>query len=79
MIKRLASNAALLLGARSLSKVLVLVTIIITQRELGATGYGEFATAIVLGNLSSILADLGLQVVFARHRVSATGWGTTWG
>ncbi|MEA2672632.1 MAG: hypothetical protein QOG45_2852, partial [Chloroflexota bacterium] len=35
--------------------------------RLGRAGYGEFQTAIVFSSLSSIVADLGLQVVFTRE------------
>jgi O-antigen/teichoic acid export membrane protein len=67
MIRRLASNAALLLGVRTLSKVLVLAMIVLTQRALGPRGYGQFTLTVVLGSISGILADLGLQVVFVRE------------
>ncbi|MDB5114278.1 MAG: polysaccharide biosynthesis protein [Chloroflexi bacterium] len=69
--RRTLGNAVLLLVTRTVSRVVVLVTVIIAQR-LGRAGYGEFQTAIVFSSLSSIVADLGLQVVFtreaARHR-----------
>ena len=69
--RRTLGNAVLLLVTRTISRVVVLVTVIISQR-LGRAGYGEFQTAIVFSSLSSIVADLGLQVVFtreaARHR-----------
>jgi O-antigen/teichoic acid export membrane protein len=69
--RRTLGNAVLLLVTRTVSRVVVLVTVIVAQR-LGRAGYGEFQTAIVFSSLSSIVADLGLQVVFtreaARHR-----------
>ncbi|MGH7747344.1 MAG: oligosaccharide flippase family protein, partial [Candidatus Dormibacteria bacterium] len=62
----------LLLVTRTLSRVVVLVTVIVAQNALGRGQYGEFQTAIVFSALSGIVADLGLQVVFtreaARHR-----------
>jgi len=60
-------NTAWLFGARSLSKVLVFVSVVLTQRSLGDDGYGRFATIVVFSNLASIVADAGLQVVFARE------------
>ncbi len=69
--RRTLGNAVLLLVTRTVSRVVVLATVIVAQR-LGRAGYGEFQTAIVFSSLSSIVADLGLQVVFtreaARHR-----------
>jgi O-antigen/teichoic acid export membrane protein len=70
--RRPLGNAVLLLVTRTLSRVVVLVTVIVAQNALGRGRYGEFQTAIVFSSLSSIVADLGLQVVFtreaARHR-----------
>jgi O-antigen/teichoic acid export membrane protein len=70
--RRPLANAVLLLVTRTLSRVVVLVTVIVAQNALHRGPYGEFQTAIVFSSLSSIVADLGLQVVFtreaARHR-----------
>ena len=70
--RRPLANAVLLLVTRTLSRVVVLVTVIVAQNALGRGSYGEFQTAIVFSSLSSIVADLGLQIVFtreaARHR-----------
>jgi O-antigen/teichoic acid export membrane protein len=70
--RRPMANAVLLLVARTVSRVIVLVTVIVAQNALHRGLYGEFQTAIVFSSLSSIVADLGLQVVFtreaARHR-----------
>lgn len=70
--RRPLANALLLLVTRTLSRLVVLATVIVAQNALGRGGYGEFQTAIVFSSLSSIVADLGLQVVFtreaARHR-----------
>jgi O-antigen/teichoic acid export membrane protein len=65
--QRTLRNTALLFAARSLSKVLVFVTVVVTQNALGATGYGRFAAIVVFSNIASIFADLGLQVVFVRE------------
>ena len=64
---RTVRNTALLFTARSLSKVLVFVTVVVTQRALGDIGYGKFAAIVVFSNIASIFADLGLQVVFVRE------------
>src|SRR5581483_11242365 len=67
LARRTVRNTALLFAARSLSKVLAFVTVVVTQRALGATGYGQFAAIVVFSNIASIFADLGLQVVFVRE------------
>jgi O-antigen/teichoic acid export membrane protein len=67
LARRTVRNTALLFAARSLSKVLVFVTVVVTQNALGATGYGKFAAIVVFSNIASIFADLGLQVVFVRE------------
>jgi O-antigen/teichoic acid export membrane protein len=67
LARRTVRNTALLFAARSLSKVLVFATVVVTQRALGSTGYGQFAAIVVFSNIASIFADLGLQVVFVRE------------
>src|SRR5258708_30933714 len=67
LASRTVRNTALLFTARSLSKVLVFATVVVTQRALLATGYGQFAAIVVFSNIASIFADLGLQVVFVRE------------
>ncbi len=67
LARRTVRNTALLFTARSLSKVLVFITVVVTQNALGATGYGKFAAIVVFSNIASIFADLGLQVVFVRE------------
>jgi len=62
-----ASNALLLLSARTLSKIAVFFSVILTLRALHPDGYGQFTTIVVLGNVASIVADLGLQTVFVRE------------
>lgn len=67
LAQRTLRNTALLFTARSLSKVLVFVTVVVTQRALLDKGYGQFAAIVVFSNIASIFADLGLQVVFVRE------------
>jgi len=67
LARRTVRNTALLFVARSLSKVLVFATVVVTQNALGATHYGQFAAIVVFSNIASIFADLGLQVVFVRE------------
>ena len=67
LASRTLRNTALLFTARSLSKVLVFVTVVVTQRALGDIGYGKFAAIVVFSNIASIFADVGLQVVLVRE------------
>ncbi|MFN2451903.1 MAG: flippase [Candidatus Dormibacteria bacterium] len=67
MAARVASNALLLLSARTLSKIAVFFSVILTLRALHPDGYGQFTAIVVLGNVASIVADLGLQTVFVRE------------
>ncbi|HUY97014.1 MAG TPA: oligosaccharide flippase family protein [Verrucomicrobiae bacterium] len=67
LARRTIRNTAILVSARVGARLLVFVVFLIQQRQLGATGYGEFATITVLSNLSSISADLGLQIVYLRE------------
>ncbi len=77
LARRTIRNTAILFTARTASRLLVFAVFLIQQRTLGATGYGEFATITVLSNLSSISADLGLQIVYlregSRHRERLQG------
>jgi O-antigen/teichoic acid export membrane protein len=67
LAQRALRNTILLFVARSLSKVLVLIAVIVTTNALGANRYGDFTTIVVLSNIASIVADLGLQVVYVRE------------
>ena len=67
LARRTLRNTALLFVARSLSKVLVLIAVIVTTNALGENRYGDFTTIVVLSNIASIAADLGLQVVYVRE------------
>lgn len=62
-----ARSAALMLAIRATRQVFVLVAIIVAQNALGASGYGEYSTLIVLSQLSSVLFDLGTQVAMTRE------------
>jgi O-antigen/teichoic acid export membrane protein len=67
LARRTLRNTVLLFVARSLSKVLVLIAVIVTTNALGENRYGDFSTIVVLSNIASIVADLGLQVVYVRE------------
>ncbi|MGH7610772.1 MAG: flippase [Candidatus Dormibacteria bacterium] len=60
-------NTTILFLARSAAKVLVLGAFLIQQKALGPTRYGEFGVIVVFSTLSSIVGDLGLQIVYLRE------------
>jgi O-antigen/teichoic acid export membrane protein len=64
---RAVRNTTILFVARSASKFLVLGAFLLQQKFLGADHYGEFSLIVVLSTLSSILGDLGLQIVYLRE------------
>ncbi|MHB1527231.1 MAG: flippase [Candidatus Dormibacteria bacterium] len=64
---RTVRNTTMLFVARTGSRLLVFVSFLIQQHSLGAFRYGEFGVVVVLSNLSSIVGDGGLQIVYLRE------------
>ncbi|MGH7691389.1 MAG: flippase [Candidatus Dormibacteria bacterium] len=67
LAQRAVRSTTILFGARTASKVLVLGAFLLQQHTLGARLYGEFSLIVVLSTLSSIVGDLGLQIVYLRE------------
>jgi O-antigen/teichoic acid export membrane protein len=69
---RAVSNSIVILGARTLTKVISLVVVIVLANALGANGYGQYTTLVVYSGLVSVVGDLGFQSLYtreaARHR-----------
>lgn len=65
--QRAVRGTTILFGARTASKLFVLVAFLLQQHTLGARLYGEFSLIVVLSTLSSIVGDLGLQIVYLRE------------
>ena len=65
--QRAVRSTAILFAARSASKLFVLAAFLVQQHFLHARLYGEFSLIVVLSTLSSIVGDLGLQIVFLRE------------
>ncbi|MGH2713047.1 MAG: oligosaccharide flippase family protein, partial [Thermoleophilaceae bacterium] len=67
VVRRVAQNTA----AQALGKVTVLaigaVSIVVTTRYLGASGYGQLALALTFVQMLGLLADLGLLTVVVRE------------
>ncbi|MDA8331110.1 MAG: oligosaccharide flippase family protein [Candidatus Dormibacteraeota bacterium] len=64
---RTVRNTTMLFVARTGARLLVFVAFIIQQHALHAFRYGEFGVVVVLSNLSSIVGDGGLQIVYLRE------------
>ena len=67
MAQRAVRSTTILFVARTASKVFVLAAFLLQQHTLGARLYGEFSLVVVLSTLSSIVGDLGLQIVYLRE------------
>jgi O-antigen/teichoic acid export membrane protein len=60
-------NAVLILAARTVSRVIALVMVLVMANHLGASGYGRFGTLVAYSALVGVVADLGLSTLFTRE------------
>jgi O-antigen/teichoic acid export membrane protein len=60
-------NAVLILAARTVSRVIALVMVLVMANHLGASGYGRFGTLVAYSALIGVVADLGLSTLFTRE------------
>jgi O-antigen/teichoic acid export membrane protein len=60
-------NAVLILAARTVSRVIALVMVLVMATHLGASGYGRFGTVVAYSALIGVVADLGLSTLFTRE------------
>jgi O-antigen/teichoic acid export membrane protein len=60
-------NALLILAARTVSRVIALVMVLVMANHLGASGYGRFGTIVAYSALIGVVADLGLSTLFTRE------------
>jgi O-antigen/teichoic acid export membrane protein len=65
--QRAVRSTTILFVARTASKIFVLGAFLVQQHTLHALLYGEFSLIVVLSTLSSIVGDLGLQIVYLRE------------
>lgn len=64
---RAVSNAAVILGARVVSRLVSLVVVIVLANGLGPNGYGRYSTLIAYSALVSVIADLGFNPLYTRE------------
>lgn len=60
-------NTALVLGARIVSRLIALVTVVVLANHLGGDGYGRYTTLVAYSALVSVAADLGLNTLYTRE------------
>ena len=60
-------NIAALLTGTTIAQGLTAITLLITARQLGPSGYGQYAGSLALCTFTSILFSLGLDMWFLRE------------
>lgn len=69
---RAVSNSVFILAARTVSRLISLVVVIVLANALGSTRYGQYTTLVVYSGLVAVVGDLGFQSLYtreaARHR-----------
>jgi O-antigen/teichoic acid export membrane protein len=64
---RAVSNSVFILAARTVSRVISLVVVIVLANALGATSYGRYTTLIAYSGLVAVIGDLGFQSLYTRE------------
>ena len=64
---RAVSNSVLILGARTVSRVVSLVVVVRLATALGADGYGRYTTLVAFSALVSVFADVGFSPLYTRE------------
>ncbi len=64
---RAVGNSVLILAARSISRLVSLVVVIVLANALGDTNYGRYTTLIAYSALVSVIADLGFSPLYTRE------------
>jgi O-antigen/teichoic acid export membrane protein len=61
------SNSVFILAARTVSRLISLVVVIVLANALGSDGYGRYTTLVVYSGLVSVVGDLGFQSLYTRE------------
>ena len=64
---RAVTNSVLILGARTVSRVISLVVVIVLANALGDANYGRYTTLIAYSGLVAVVGDLGFQSLYTRE------------
>ena len=70
---RAVSNSLFVLGARTVSRVISLVVVIVLANALGDSNYGRYTTLVIYSGLVSVLADLGFSPLYTREAARNRG------
>lgn len=64
---RAVSNSVFILAARTISRAISLVVVIVLANALGDTRYGQYTTLVVYSGLVAVVGDLGFQSLYTRE------------
>jgi O-antigen/teichoic acid export membrane protein len=64
---RAVSNSLFVLAARTVSRVISLVVVIVLANALGDANYGRYTTLVIYSGLVSVVADLGFSPLYTRE------------
>ena len=64
---RAVSNSLFILAARTISRVISLVVVIVLANALGDTRYGQYTTLVAYSGLVAVVGDLGFQSLYTRE------------
>jgi O-antigen/teichoic acid export membrane protein len=64
---RAVSNSVFILIARTISRVISLVVVIVLANALGDTRYGQYTTLVAYSGLVAVVGDLGFQSLYTRE------------
>jgi len=64
---RAVSNSIFILAARTVSRVISLVVVIVLANALGDSRYGQYTTLIAYSGLVAVVGDLGFQSLYTRE------------
>jgi O-antigen/teichoic acid export membrane protein len=64
---RAVGNSVLILAARTISRLVSLVVVIVLANALGDTNYGRYTTLIAYSALVSVIAELGFSPLYTRE------------
>src|SRR6202030_4583282 len=60
-------NSVLILGARTISRLVSLVVVVVLANALGDSNYGRYTTLVAYSALVSVIADLGFSPLYTRE------------
>ncbi len=64
---RAVSNSVFILAARTISRVISLVVVIVLANALGDANYGRYTTLVAYSGLVAVIGDLGFQSLYTRE------------